>query len=293
MLCNKNFVVVTEMNVSHKEQLLACCAAWFNHAPTSDVNVVLASGPVVYCHRIVLSAWSQLWANKLTGDRRLFLTSFNASIAFQCLKYLYTGELELAERSLPDIHAFAQQNQLVHLQSHCEQVMSDQLSTSNCMMLFDYFLHNEVPVLPHALENAKALACTHFTEACQSEAFTCISVEALCAVLQDERLTAPEDTILAACVRWIESQEQILFVNQVLPFVRFAQLSPKALLEIKKWPFITHYDNFSARYLQALEWIATRNACPKDQRHLQASLREEYAHNDFTKRNTVDRAPQS
>lgn len=269
--------------ITHSQHFLKMTGNWFNNQATSDLEVRLKNDKAMHCHRLVLSSWSDVWAAALQDEKEssMNLLSHDAPTVEMCLKYCYTSSIDLTEANLTKVHLFAHQYNLKALEVDCEQMLArfiKQPTAANCMGLYCYFLEHEFPNLPNAVQSIRKFACQEFVDASKSNEFLRLPVKALCQLLKDSRLNAPEDDVLDACCRWLASSpvgNDPQVRERVMQLVRLPMLSPKKLLEFKVHPMMAQSASLPSRYLFALEYMMTQHVPESDQQPLRIKLTEE------------------
>jgi len=239
-------------------------SGWFDDEASSDVKVQLqGQARVLHCHRLMLSSWSDVWAAALEDKSQdtLDLTTYDAHTTKMCLRYCYSGDIQLTDDNLMPVHRFALCYHLQSLQSFCENEMQEQLTATNCLPVYAYLA--DIPSLRSALGAARQSVCENFVAICKNKSFYELSTHALCELLKSDSLDATEDDILEACCRWIAKRQPAVSQQaqeKVLQLVRFSQLSPKVLLGFKSHEMMKQSVEVKAHYQLSLEWRLTQQA---------------------------------
>lgn len=270
------------------QDLLNIVSGWFNNEAHSDL-VQLQDEQVVHCHKSLLSSRSDVWAAVLEeGSAILELTSYDAETTKSCLEYCYTGDIALTEGNLMKVHHFALCYHLQGLQSLCETIMQEQLTTKNCVSTYSHL--GAIPSLPAARKAAKSMVCRNFATLAQDPSFYELSTQALCELLKSREIFASEDAILQACCRWIDNKQPAVNLQakeRVLQLIRFSQLSPKVLLEFKSHELMAQSQVVADHHQLGLEWQVTEQAGP-DREALQEAMMKRKKHVAFRPRLWLD-----
>jgi hypothetical protein len=194
--------------------------------------------------------------------------SLDASLAF--FGYFYSGSCQLTDELVTyDVHQLALTYDVEPLQTLCEDWLTTNLTPKRCLYLFQNAMHKfdafdtkfsqsgPLESMWGTAEKARQIIQARFAEimSSDSEAWCSLEAEAVSAILDFDKLQAPEETILDAALMWLEHDDKRRSrAEAVLQAVRLPCLAAPRLLVLCQHPLLAAVPSFMRRYLTAIQW---------------------------------------
>ena len=277
--------VKTSHTLDNTHALATQLQQWYNTSTFSDVTITCQDNSVRLCHKLVLSMASPIWATAFEDPgSTLDFSAHPTEVVDAVLEYCYSRRITVTDETLVNVHKFAFQYQLEALQQHCEHVMTQGLSASNCLQLYAYLRRHKLPTLPGALDEVEKMIEGSFAEAAQGPGFLALDSSDVGLVLARDNLAVTEDVIFGAAVSWLEAQPRDIqqrATDGILACVRWPLLSVASLLEFERSPLAEMYSDFRDQWSRALKWHAIKSVADESTRKaLESKVMQECKHAD-------------
>ena len=256
--------------VEDTAKLVLDFGALVNNESMADVVFVVGRAKsLVYAHRVVVAARSDVFAAMLFGglretrEREIRVPNIERDVFLTLMAYIYTGRAEITPNNAIDLLGVANQYNLISLLKTCGKCIQDSLDASNvCSIMVQSSGYSDIFLL-----------CMRFVEENSTEVFSSSGVEDLNSevleeILLSDNLAINEIDLFRGVLRWGESrasssvgaaEEKVSLdeaLSSVIRLVRLPLMSAGDLVKIVKPTGVVPTD----LYLAAIEY----HAAPKE-----------------------------
>lgn len=206
--------------------------------------VLVAEGISFPCHRVILSAFSPYFRVMFTCglreccNREIFLRDTPADSLALLLNYMYTSDLALTNTNVQGISIAAFLLQMDEVFTLCQQHMTENMDTSNCLGV--YYFARDLGAEELA-DHAQRFLRQHFVQVCQSEEILDLEAHQLGKLLSSDDLNVTrEETILDVVLHWVkhrtmmDGEVRVRHLPELMRKVRLPLINPDYLREAMK-----------------------------------------------------------
>ncbi|ESO11571.1 hypothetical protein HELRODRAFT_96746 [Helobdella robusta] len=176
-----------------------------------DVVLITTSGRRVPAHRLVLAAASDYFAAMFTSDlleadlEEVVIKEVEPDALVACVRYIYTGQLDLREDTVESILSASCLLQLPEASIVCSRFLSKQLHPSNCIGIRQFA---DLQGCCRLYDEANAYVLENFMEVTKHQEFNFLAADDLVQLLcSDDIRVSSEVVVFEALVCWAKHDE--------------------------------------------------------------------------------------
>ena len=234
------------MAVTYRVQgsnVLKGVAAQWEKGQLCDIKIT-AEGTTIAAHRNILAASSPYFESmflsefKESKQTKVNLKGINPTGLDLVIRCIYTEQLKLTNKVVPDVLSVAHFLQIQNIIDTCEEHMISKLSSASCFKFLQIF---ERYSLSKGQNAANEYILKNFVAISKTCDFLDIEKESLCDYLENEELCIQDEIeVFRAAQVWIEHDKgRIQHCSEIMKHIRFAFISPKVMAsEVRKVEFM-------------------------------------------------------
>ena len=199
-----------------------------------DVVIETCDGCTVSAHRLVLAAISPYFRVMFTCDlcesrqKVIAMKDISRDILSAIINFAYSSNLEVNSENVESLLMASSLLQIKEIEKVCCDFLRTQLHPSNSIGIWTLAEHHCCREL---LSYAFKYILKNFPAVCQSEEFSCLSLNQVKILLNDENLSVnSEEVVYEAALKWIQaSNERTQYLAEVMSCIRLPSLKPEFL----------------------------------------------------------------